>query len=235
MHFPVEADIEVIIPTSFIEKLPQTIALFTTAQFMHQYQKMTAQLEAVGRKVVSIKTPHTRKSGQMLGCNVQKLADCSDEEFDATLYIGDGFFHPQALLWKNNKPSYMYNPFTQEEYQADEEEVERIKKRYQGALSTFYMAKTVGVLIPHKPGGQLYLQWALELKTLYPDKTFINLLDYNIDFAGLENYPFCEVFVNTACPRIPFEDGGKLPKPVVNLEDVSENFYKKQLAARTVA
>lgn len=126
----------------------------------------------------------------------------------------------------------MYNPYTQKEYEASKEEVEKIRKKYQAALSAFHQAKTVGVLIPLKPGGQMYLKWALQLKELYPEKKFINLLDYNINFEGLEDFPFCEVFVNTACPRIAFDDAKKITKPVVNLEDVNPEFYEKQLRSR---
>lgn len=225
----VKADIAVKIPASVLDKLSSPVALFTTAQLLHLYEDMAAQLKEVGKKVVRIKTVHTRKAGQLLGCNLQSFSDYTDEEFASVLYVGDGLFHPQALLWKNDVPSFLFNPFSGEEYEASSEDVARIKKKYQGALASFYMAKTVGVLIPVKPGGQLYLRWALELKKVYPDKTFVFLVDYNIDFGGLENFPFCEVYVNTACPRIPFEDAGKLPRPVVNLEDVSKSFYEKQL------
>ncbi len=228
-YIPVRANIEVKIPESLIRKLPERVALFTTAQLLHLYEDMSRQLEAKGKKVIRIKTPHTREAGQILGCNLQKFSDYTNEEFDCTLYIGDGLFHPKALLWKNNKPSYMYNPYTKQEYKAEEEEVKKIIKKYNAALSAFKIARVVGVLIPLKPGGQLYLKWALELKKIYPEKEFINLVDYNIDFQGLENYNFCEVFVNSACPRIAFDDAEKIRKPVVNLEDVNKNFYEKQL------
>jgi diphthamide biosynthesis enzyme Dph1/Dph2-like protein len=43
-----------------------------------------------------------------------------------------------------------------------------------------------------------------------------------VEFQELENFPFIEVFVNTACPRIGLEDQKKFPRPVVNLADVEE-------------
>lgn len=232
VHLVTKADINVDIPQSLIEKLPTKVALFTTAQLLHTYDEMKKQLTNAGKEVISIKTIHTRKPGQLLGCNLQSFKDYTKDEFDAILYIGDGFFHPKALMWKNDAPSFLYNPFTQEEYEASPEDIKRIRHKHAAGLAAFKMAKTVGVIIPVKPGGQMYLKWALELKELYPEKTFINLVDYNVDFAGLENFPFIEVFVNTACPRIAFDDASSLPKPVVNLEDVSESFYHKQLAAQ---
>lgn len=234
VHVRVDADVEVRLPAALLAKLPARVALFTTAQLLGQYESMAAQLEAAGKRVVRIKTIHTREPGQLLGCNLQPFKEYAGETFDACLYVGDGMFHPKALLWKNEVPSFMFNPFSGEEYEALVEDVARIRKRHSAAMSAFRVAKTVGVLIPLKPGGQMYLQWALELPKLYPDKTFVNLMDYNIDFASLENFPFCECFVNAACPRIAFDDAAKLPRPVVNLEDVSESFYEKQLSSVVV-
>jgi 2-(3-amino-3-carboxypropyl)histidine synthase len=225
----VQANSKVVFPKSLLQKLPQRVALLTTAQLLHHYDAMEKQLHAAGLTDIRLKTIHTRVPGQILGCNMQPFSDYTSEVFDATLYVGDGLFHPKALLWKNNKPAFMFNPFSGEEFEASAADVQKMKKKYQGALSAFQMAKVVGVLVPVKPGGQLYLQWSLELKKLYPEKTFVFLADYTIDFASLENFPFCEVFVNTACPRIAFDDSLSLPRPVVNLEDVSRSFYEKQL------
>lgn len=234
VHLRVEANIEVTVPKGIIEKLGEKVALFTTAQLLHKYDEIAQQLESFGKEVVRIKTVHTREKGQLLGCNLQSFSDYTDEKFDSILYVGDGLFHPKALLWKNDVPSFMYDPFTNKEYEASKEDVTLIRKRYAVALSAFQMAKVVGVIIPLKPGGQMYLRWSLELSKIYPNKTFIYLVDYNVDFQGLENFPFCEVFVNAACPRIAFDDAKKVHKPVVNLEDVSESFYKKQLASVNV-
>ena len=229
VHVVTRAELDVQLPATLLEKLPRRVALFTTAQLIHCYEQMVEQLSAAGKEVVRIKTVHTRTPGQLLGCNVQPFKDYAQGEFDALLYVGDGLFHPKALLWKNNVPSFLYNPFSHQVYEASEDDVKRIRARHAAAMAAFKMARTVGVIIPVKPGGQTYLKWALELKELYPDKTFVNLVDYNVDFAGLENFPFCEAFVNTACPRIAFDDAARLPRPVVNLEDVSESFYQKQL------
>jgi len=234
IHERVEADVDVTLPQSLLERLPERVALFTTAQLLHRYEDMASQLEAAGKTVVRIKTIHTREPGQLLGCNLQPFKDYTDEVFDCCLYVGDGLFHPKALLWKNDVPSFMYNPFTKEESEASEKDVARIRRRHAAALAAFRQARTVGVIIPLKPGGQLYLKWALDLAKRYPDKRFVNLVDYNVDFQGLENFPSCEVFVNTACPRMAFDDASKLPRPVVNLEDVSEDFYRKQLSARDI-
>ena len=44
LHVPVEADIIVDLPKGLLEKLPMRVALFTTAQFLGQYEKMASAL-----------------------------------------------------------------------------------------------------------------------------------------------------------------------------------------------
>ena len=67
--------------------------------------------------------------------------------------------------------------------------------------------------------GQARLREALDLRQRYPDKTFYVLLADVIDFAKLEDFPFIQIYVNTACPRI-MDDHGKLPRPVLNISDL---------------
>ena len=43
-----------------------------------------------------------------------------------------------------------------------------------------------------------------------------------IDFVQLNNFPFVQCWVNSACPRIGLDDKNKVDKPIVNLEDVFE-------------
>lgn len=211
------------LPKEFIEKLPKKVAIFTTIQLMNTLPIVAKQLEETGRTPVILKTGHTRHKGQILGCNVQRFEDYTDEEFDAFLYVGDGFFHPKALVWKNeDKKVHVYNPFTSKEYLLDGKDIEKTRKQYLGALSSFRMSNKIGVLVSTKPG-QFFLKRALELKKEYPEKKFYYFTDNTINFDSLEDFPFIQVWVNTACPRIPFEDQVNISKPVVNLEDVRVN------------
>ena len=49
-----------------------------------------------------------------------------------------------------------------------------------------------------------------------------------LDFSQIENFPFVECWVNTACNRI-LDDYGKFPKPLIDLADLEE---KKVLAVK---
>jgi len=219
----------VVLPNSFIDKFPKKVALFTTIQFMNSVESMMKQIKDSGREVVIFKTGHTRHKGQILGCNIQDYSEYADSEFDAFVYVGDGFFHPQALLMKNeNKKVYSYNPYVEKEYVVDKSDLDKVKKKNKAALSLFYMAKKVGVLVTTKPG-QMLLKRALELEEEYPEKEFFYFIDNTIDFGSLENFPFIEVWINTACPRIGFDDSIKISKPIINMEDVKKKNPKRAL------
>ena len=42
----------------------------------------------------------------------------------------------------------------------------------------------------------------------------------DIDFNDLENFNFIEMWVNTACPRIGYDDMLAQEKPIVDLSDI---------------
>ncbi len=229
VHIEAKLNKTISLPDIFIEKLPGKVALFTTIQFMNSMPGFLEQIKKSGREAVLFKTGHTRHKGQILGCNVQEWQDYSDEDFDAFAYVGDGFFHPKALLWKNNdKKVFAWNPFNNQEYEVSTKDMELVKKKYNAALSKFYASRKIGVLVSTKPG-QFYMKRAFELKKEYPDKDFFYFIDNTINFNALEDFPFVEVWVNTACPRIGFDDSVKISKPVVNMEDVKKENPRRAL------
>ncbi|MCF7872230.1 2-(3-amino-3-carboxypropyl)histidine synthase subunit [Candidatus Woesearchaeota archaeon] len=235
MHVEARIKGEIKLPENFVKKLPKKITVFTTIQLIDTLPKIIKQLEDAEKKPNIYKTGHTRHKGQILGCNVQKAEKYTDKEFDAFVYIGDGLFHPKALAWENeDKKVYAYNPFTEEQIIVDNEDIQLIKKRHKAALSKFYMSTHIGVLVTTKPG-QFYLKRALELKEEYPDKKFYYIVDNTIDFNSLEDFPFIECWINTACPRIGFDDSIKIGKPIINLEEVKKTNTKRARVDETIA
>jgi len=90
-------------------------------------------------------------------------------------------------------------------------------KKYKANLMKFLNAKTIGVLISTKPG-QSYLNLALKLKK-QSDKHIILFVDDTFNYNHMENFPFVDVWVNTACPRIGFDDVTSMPRPLINITD----------------
>ena len=203
------------LPMEVIELLPKKIALFTTVQFLDSVAGIKKQLEANGKKVLLLKTGYTKYPGQLLGCNIKKF----DDDFDAFLYLGDGMFHPKALLLKNNKPAFAYNPFAKKHFILEPKDIEAMKRKNEGAKLKFMSSKEIGVLVSTKPGQQ-QIKKAYALEKKHHDKNFYFFLFDTIDFAELENFPFIECFVNTACPRIAFDEAEKIRKPIINIEEL---------------
>jgi 2-(3-amino-3-carboxypropyl)histidine synthase len=204
----------VTLPEDFIDQLPKKVVLFLNIQFHHQYQQLKQQLENSGKEVITVRPKHAWHEGQILGCSVEDW-DAGQEAF---VYIGDGLFHPKALVFKNDEKVFIFDPKTGKTRILTKQDVDQILRAQKGAIATFYSSKNIGVLVTTKYG-QTRMKPALKLQAQFPDKTFYFLLADVIDFSKLEDFSFIECFINTACPRV-MDDNQKVPKPMLNLEDL---------------
>jgi 2-(3-amino-3-carboxypropyl)histidine synthase len=202
------------LPADFLAQLPKKVVLFLNIQFHHQYQEIKKQLEDAGKEVITVRPKHAWHEGQILGCSVEDW-DAGQEAF---VYIGDGLFHPKALVFKNDEKVFIFDPKTHKTRVLTKQDVEQILRAQKGAMATFYTSKNIGVLVTTKYG-QTRMKPALKLQEKFPDKTFYFLLADVIDFRKLEDFPFIECFINTACPRV-MDDNEKVPKPMLNIEDL---------------
>jgi 2-(3-amino-3-carboxypropyl)histidine synthase len=202
------------LPADFLVQLPKKVVLFLNIQFHHQYQEIKKQLENAGKEVITVRPKHAWHEGQILGCSVEDW-DAGQEAF---VYIGDGLFHPKALVFKNDEKVFIFDPKTHKTRVLTKQDVEQILRAQKGAMATFYTSKNIGVLVTTKYG-QTRMKPALKLQEKFPDKTFYFLLADVIDFRKLEDFPFIECFINTACPRV-MDDNEKVPKPMLNIEDL---------------
>jgi len=188
------------VPKSVIEKLPQTIGLFFTVQFIDSLESIKKDIEKTGRTVKLLK-------GKKF------------DGVDAFLYVGDGLFHPKALVLGNEQHVHIWNPVDKKYSVVTKSLMEKEVKRQKAAYSSFLMKENIGVLVSTK-SGQSYLQQALKLKEKYPEKNFYYIAFDTIEFDKLEDFPFVDVWVNTACPRIGWDDTKRTAKPMVDLGTV---------------
>lgn len=204
----------------------KSVSLFASVQFL-DVKKIVDQLKKLNIKVMITKAKRTNSSIQILGC------DCYNDSFkenilsdsDMIIYVGDGLFHPKALLlaqigYKDIKPVLLYNPISQSMCILDKKELIKEMNRMKRNLKMFVNAQTVGILVTIK-FGQQYLNRALELKKYLEKqgkKTYI-FIDNNIDFKEFDNFTFVDVWVNSACPRIGIDDIVNLAKPLINIKD----------------
>ncbi len=202
------------VPKKVIDRLPKTTGLFFTLQFIDSLESVKKDIEKTGRKVKVMKARHTKYPGQIYGCSLQRFRGV-----DGFLYLGDGLFHPKALALGNDKPVHIWNPVSRQYSLISKSIMESEIKRQRAAYSRFLMSKKIGVLVSTKPG-QNYFKHALKLKEKYPDKVFYYIAMDTLNFEGLEDFTFVEVWVNTACPRLGWDDAKRAGKPMVDLASV---------------
>lgn len=208
------------------KKKPKSIALFASTQFL-ELTSFIKEIKKLGIKINITKSKRTNKPLQILGC------DCYPDSFnnpileksDLILYIGDGMFHPKALLLaqknkKKPKPILIFDPIQNRVEEVTKKSIDDQLKKALRNLKLYINAETIGILVTIKPGQQ-YLQAAKKLKDKLEKenkKAYIFIED-TIDINQLENYPFIKAWVNTACPRIGTDDIVNIQQPMINLRE----------------
>ncbi|MDD5337543.1 MAG: diphthamide biosynthesis enzyme Dph2 [Candidatus ainarchaeum sp.] len=192
------------------------IALATTVQHTHEIPRIKEFFKSNGIEVLTKKGILPAHEGQILGCDSTAI---KIPEAKAVLYVGDGMFHPLAI--EENKPVYIFNPYTKE-FRCVNEDIERLRKKRRGALAAAISAKTFGVLVSTKPG-QFRMQvakWAKkELEKLGKEAQII--VSNELNPYSIANFSVFEAYVNTACPRIA-DDLDLFGKPILNPDMLEE-------------
>ena len=188
-----------------VKLLPSNIGLVTTIQHKHLLDKAKDFLVKEGFNVFI--------GGNVLGCNASSAVKIK-YKVDAFLYIGSGEFHPIEVALETDKKVIVANPLSGKVNELDDSAVKKIKQRKKGGLLKFYSSKNIGILITTKPG-QNNINKAWELENKFKDKKFYFFIGDTLDLSQMENFPFVEAWINTACPRM-MED----KKGIVNIQDL---------------
>src|SRR3989344_1403577 len=204
----------------------KSVALFASVQYL-KLDKAIHQLKDLGVEVLTTKAKRTDKEIQMLGCDAyhDSFNGSILKDADAILYIGDGMFHPKALLLaqiheKAIKDVMIWDPIAEKMKSITKNDIHVQLRKMKANLKRYIMAKTVGILVTVKPGQQ-YLENALKLKDMIEkkEKKAYIFIDDTLRLDLLENYPFIEAWVNTACPRIGTDDHVHIKQALVNIRD----------------
>ena len=198
--------------------LPKKIGLATTVQFLDYIDEIKNYLGSKGNSIFIDKIKQ-KYGGQLLGCDVG-AAEKIKENVDAFLYIGTGIFHPLGIALNIEKEVFCYDPINAVMSKIDKAEVERYNKKRKAAYMKFLQAEEIGIVVSLKPG-QNNFKKAVELKKQLKDKNCYIFVCDTLDFNQLENFPFIQCWVNTACNRI-LDDYEKFPKPLVDLSDIEK-------------
>ena len=187
------------------------IALIGTASYAWKFDHLKEELEKAGFEIELKMGKGVEFKGQVLGCNYTCLANSNA---DGILFIGDGEFHALGAAIHSKQKVYAYSPLSKEFISVSPEKF--IKKRYL-AISKAMTCESFGILVSTKIG-QKRLELARKLQKIAAGigKTAEIILSDEITPEIMSNFRF-EMFVNTACPRITFDDyskfNGKLITP----------------------
>jgi 2-(3-amino-3-carboxypropyl)histidine synthase len=225
---PAKYNVDVIIPDNIIVKLPKRIMLFGSVQFLHQLPKIQKQLESFGKSIIMEKSKNflyeglITENGQLLGCNMEDYS-AKNIDFDAFLYVGDGLFHPKALLVNNFKDVYCYDPKIKKLSIIDKNEHDNYLKRIKGSRLKFLTSKNVGIIMTTKLGQgspKRAVKLRDRIKEKWPEKNIFMFYANELNFSELENFNFIDVYVNGACSRIGHDDTTRTEKAIINIADV---------------
>ena len=201
------------------------LAVFSSVQFRPNLEEVFEFLKKEGFSCETSQPFRTSIEGQMLGCD--SYADSLKIDLsgiDGFVYVGDGYFHPNALLLaqeyeKEIKPVILMNVVQEIVEVIDKKHIEKYLKKKKGNLLKFHTSNIIGVFVTTK-WGQEYKKSALKLREMYPEKEFYYFVGDNFLDIEIENFPWIECFVNTACPRIGQDDIVRHTKAVINIKDI---------------
>ncbi|HII17217.1 TPA: 2-(3-amino-3-carboxypropyl)histidine synthase [Candidatus Woesearchaeota archaeon] len=204
----------------------KVIAVYAAVQFASQLPTAVSQLAEAGIEVITSQPDRTSREFQILGCDTFHPGLRLARDPDAYLYVGDGLFHPRALALAQKdadrfREIIRYDPFAKQHFILDESDVRAILRSYKGNLMAFLAATNIGVIVTTKSGQQQFVP-GKELAKRYPEKSVYYFAENTIDFSRLEDFPFIEVWVNTACPRIGYDDATERRIAMVNLNDAMQ-------------
>ena len=200
LHIYAKSKQRVEIPQAVLDKLPSPLGLCASIQFLDQLPNIQKTI------------PDSIIGGQLLGCK-SGPAEKIKPNVKAFLFIGSGQFHPVTVALDTGLPVFCFNPEDNQLTQISEEEKQDYLQKKKRSLVRFLHAKKVGILVSTK-SGQNFMANALQLEQRKDREYFLFALD-TLDMSYLNNFPWIECWVNTACPRIQDRND-----PIINIDVV---------------
>ncbi|NTV01050.1 MAG: diphthamide biosynthesis enzyme Dph2 [Methanoregulaceae archaeon] len=183
-----------------------TIGLVTTAQHTHMLGESARILRSSGFEVV-VRPGDERapEPGQVLGCSFSaaRIPGATD-----ILYIGTGLFHPRGVSLAAGIRVVALDPQSGEVNVVDADRF--IRKRH-AIVEKSRDASAFGIIVSRKPGQNRY---ALAQKLTTLGRTAFPIFMDEVSPAELLNLGF-PAYVNTACPRLAYDDQVQFPVPVL--------------------
>lgn len=209
----------------------EKINLVTTINYLEEINLLKKDLKKEGITVLESRETEHIKSNMVLGCDSSTVTD----KKHPIVYVGDGFFHPNNLGFIYKKEIYLINPVLRESKILNIND-KFLKQRY-GLVSKALNSKSFGILVSSKKG-QLRYNLAKDIKKRLEGlgkKAYILVSDYIKEEYVLGIKIDC--YVNTACPRLSYDDFKNFKKPIITptevslLEDINKEYEVDQITS----
>ena len=186
------------------------IGLVTTVQHVHLIPAIQKILEEAGVSVrVAKGTERTPFPGQILGCSFEAARKTGAHEI---LFLGTGVFHPLGVQIATGARVIACDPYTGISEVVDGE---RLLRRRFSLIERAKNADQIGIILSPK-SGQARRDLAVRLTSLSPLATTVLLREVSPDQLLNLGMP---CYVNTACPRLAFDDQVRWPVPVLSPQE----------------
>jgi 2-(3-amino-3-carboxypropyl)histidine synthase len=211
IFLPYEVDFNVAVLEKAIPLLGETTTgLVTTVQHAHLIPAMESFLKERGVDVrVADGRGRTPLRGQVLGCCFTTAKDTGAEE---TLFVGTGLFHPIGIALATKARVIALDPLTGT---AQEVSGEALLRRRFGIIEKARGATRIGIMVSTK-SGQGRMNLARRLVALSSHAVIVTMNEVSPD--ELLNLGF-DCYVNTACPRLAYDDQVRFPVPVLSPQE----------------
>lgn len=208
IYEPLQLDID---PAMLEGALPlltsRRIGLVTTVQHAHMVDEMARYLKTRGVEAV-VRSGGSRAplKGQILGCS---FAAARETGADEILYVGTGVFHALGVQLATGARVVALDPYSGTAESVDASRM--LRKRF-ALIEKARDAASFGILLSTKTG-QERGDLARHLESLSSRACIIALSEVTPD--ALLNLGF-ECYVNTACPRLAYDDQARFPAPLLS-------------------
>ncbi|MEI7434938.1 MAG: diphthamide biosynthesis enzyme Dph2 [Methanomicrobiales archaeon] len=190
--------------------LSTDIGLVTTVQHTHM---VPAILEYMASRGIICHSEdggaRAPNPGQVLGCSYNAARKCNSEEI---LFVGTGQFHPLGVQLATGARVVALDPYCRT---VEVVSAERFLRRRFGLIEIAKKAENFGIIMTLK-SGQQRRQLAESLALMRKDAFIVALHEVTPD--ELLNLGF-SCYVNTACPRLAYDDQERFPVPVISPEE----------------
>jgi 2-(3-amino-3-carboxypropyl)histidine synthase len=172
--------------------------LVTTVQHVHMIPEIEEYFK--DRNISCRAYPgdsRTPSRGQVLGCSYEAARKCPATEI---LFIGTGYFHPLGVALATGKKVIALDPYS---LNVEVISVDRFLRRRFALIEKARLAKNFGIILSLKSGQRRQMKKEsiiIAMDEVSPDELL------NLGFSA---------YVNTACPRLAYDDQDRFPVPVL--------------------